>query len=235
MMYNPPVKPLRSFAADYPAGGTADATGRLTTDIEGRPLGAQYIVGRQYAGLPDVRLDAQDVAAAAQGSLGALPEAVEARALPRGTVGAFRRIAGPDGPQYNIGVLRTLEPQKFERVTAHEFGHAIDTLAGTIDASGLNTELRTVYNDLNNSQSYGKRFGPEQSGYRGADVGRELMAEALRAYMADPNYLKTVAPKTAARIRAAVNSNPMLRDLIQFNSIAAPVAIGSLWPDEKER
>jgi hypothetical protein len=32
------------------------------------------------------------------------------------------------------------------------------------------------------------------------------MAEAIRAYMADPNYLKTVAPKTAAAIRAAVNA-----------------------------
>ena len=37
--------------------------------------------------------------------------------------------------------------------------------------------------------------------------------------MQDPNYLKSVAPKTAARIRAYVNANPRLKDIIQ---IAAP-------------
>jgi hypothetical protein len=56
------------------------------------------------------------------------------------------------------------------------------------------------------------------------------MAEAIRAYMADPNYLKTVAPKTAAIIRAAVNSHPTLSKIIQFNAIAAPVAMGAIDP-----
>jgi len=38
---------------------------------------------------------------------------------------------------------------------------------------------------------------------------------------ADPNYLRTVAPKTAARIRAYVNANPRLAPVIQFNAIGA--------------
>src|ERR1700737_595632 len=33
-LYNPPVKSPRPFAADYPLGAPADATGRLTADIE---------------------------------------------------------------------------------------------------------------------------------------------------------------------------------------------------------
>jgi hypothetical protein len=45
------------------------------------------------------------------------------------------------------------------------------------------------------------------------------MAEAIRAYIQDPNYLKTVAPKTAAAIRKAVNGNPRLSKAIQFNSL----------------
>ena len=49
------------------------------------------------------------------------------------------------------------------------------------------------------------------------------MAEALRAYMTDPNYIKTVAPKTAMRIRDAVNNNKQLRDIIQFNSVLGGV------------
>ncbi|HZN27897.1 MAG TPA: hypothetical protein VFB88_00930 [Xanthobacteraceae bacterium] len=51
------------------------------------------------------------------------------------------------------------------------------------------------------------------------------MVEAIRAYMADPNYLKTIAPKTAAAIREAVNSHPALGKIIQFNAMAGPVAI----------
>lgn len=50
------------------------------------------------------------------------------------------------------------------------------------------------------------------------------MAEAIRAYMADPNYIKTVAPNVAARIRATVNDNPSLRDTIQFNIGGIPGA-----------
>lgn len=47
-------------------------------------------------------------------------------------------------------------------VLAHELGHVIDQTAGEISTEGLSKELRSVYNDLNNPQSHGKRFGPEQ-------------------------------------------------------------------------
>ncbi|WP_202549043.1 hypothetical protein, partial [Escherichia coli] len=60
-------------------------------------------------------------------------------------------------------------------------------------------------------------FGPEQRGCFGADARAELMAEAMRVYMQNPNYLKTVAPNVAARIRAAVNPNPNINTVIQFN------------------
>lgn len=56
---------------------------------------------------------------------------------------------------------------------------------------------------------------------------REYIAEASRAYMVDPNWLKTVAPKTAARIREYVNSHPELSKIIQFNSLAAASIGGS--------
>jgi len=137
----------------------------------------------------------------------------------------------------NILVDRNLGPASFSKVVAHEFGHALDDLAGQIDTTDIKTELRQVYNDLNNpdlamrrtmrpdfdpaqagSAKY-RNYGPEKSGYKGTDIDRELMAEAIRAYMADPNYLKTVAPRTAARIRAAVNANPRIAPIIQFNEL----------------
>ncbi len=43
MLYNPPPKSPRPFSADYPQGATADATGRLLADIEGRPLAAERV------------------------------------------------------------------------------------------------------------------------------------------------------------------------------------------------
>lgn len=62
----------------------------------------------------------------------------------------------------------------------------------------------------------------------GDDVKRELMAEAIHAYRVDPNYVKTIAPKTAAAIRAAVNPNPLLNPHIQFNSLAPAAGAGLL-------
>jgi hypothetical protein len=68
-------------------------------------------------------------------------------------------------------------------------------------------------------------------GYKGVDVSKELVGEAIRAYLADPNYIKTVAPQTAARIREHVDSYPTLSKIIQFNSIAGPAAGGAMSAD----
>ena len=71
---------------------------------------------------------------------------------------------------------------------AHEVGHLIDDLAGRIPTAGLNTELRQIYNTLDTGQERSRHLtGPQHQGYRGDDVPKELMAEALRAYMSNPN------------------------------------------------
>ena len=58
------------------------------------------------------------------------------------------------------------------------------------------------------------------------------MAEAIRAYMTDPNYLKSVAPETAKRIREAVNANPRLNSVIQLNANPATGTSFTLVPIE---
>jgi hypothetical protein len=115
----------------------------------------------------------------------------------------------------------------------HELGHAIDEAARQVPTKGLSVQLRAVYNDLNNPQTYGRPFGPEQAGYRGSTVQRELMAEAVRAYMGDPNYLKARAPDVAARIRQYVNQNPRLREIIQFNAGGVPLFGQSAQRDDQ--
>jgi hypothetical protein len=102
-----------------------------------------------------------------------------------------------------------------------------------IPQQGIKKELGYVYNDLNNPYLAGARatgfepdpsFSPSLRGFSRADQGYsaknappELMAEAIRAYMTD---LKTVAPKTAAAIRDAINSHHWLSKIIQFNRVA---------------
>ena len=131
------------------------------------------------------------------------------------------------------------------RILAHMLGHILDYRVAQASVSrsnediqgisqdGLNDELRYVYNDCNNPILNNARrldasleshddpeyqgFGPEQRGCHGADARAELMAEAIRVYLQNPNYIKTVAPNVAARIRAAVNTNPDLKRIIMFN------------------
>lgn len=119
-----------------------------------------------------------------------------------------------------------LDPQQREIWNAHRLGHIIDQLAGPISVIGLEEELQGIYNTLNNpdraddgrnAASAAKLFGPQDRGLTGEAVAREYIAEAIRAYLTDPNYIKSVAPNTAAAIRAAVNPNPSLNRMIQFN------------------
>jgi hypothetical protein len=141
--------------------------------------------------------------------------------------------------------LHEFDATHADHISAHMLGHILDHRAGQTSATRpneesrgisqdhLNEELRYVYNDCNNAVLNEARrldpglepnddpeyqgFGPEQRACYGADARAELMAEAIRAYLQNPNYLKTVAPNVAARIRAAVNTNHNLNQIIQFN------------------
>ena len=228
-LYNPPVKPARPFSADYPHGALADETGRLLADIEGRPLTAGYVVGRRVVGGHDEAFSPAQLNPLTEALIGRGPSAV-----PPGQMGpnlGYTLVKA--GKPIRIGIRDDLKPYEAAKVLAHENGHAIDLIAGDISTRGLSNELKGIYNTLNNSTrtrdgldaaSGGKTFRPEDLGYKGAEVSREYMVEAIRAYMADPNYLKTVAPKTAAAIRAAVNENPKLSKVIQFNAGGNPLA-----------
>jgi hypothetical protein len=73
----------------------------------------------------------------------------------------------------------------------------------------------------------GHLLQPENFGYHGKAINWELVAEGLRAYMTDPNYFKTAAPKTAAKFRKVVNDNPYLKHAIQLNSLGAIGIVGA--------
>lgn len=244
-MYDPPTKAPRPFEADYPAarwpdGPPADASGRLTRDIEGRQLNpGANVVGRRVVGGGDEAFAAID--ALAEAGTGRRPQAVAPREI-GGSAGALALNPITRAPT-DVFFSRALTEPQASRVVAHEGGHLVDLLSGTIPQKGLSDELRGVYNTLNNGNrgaggeaaSWGRPSTPKSAGYSAAEAPAEHMAEAIRAYMADPNYLKTVAPKTAAAIRAAVNENPRLSPFIQFNAGGNALAgVGLLSPQNQD-
>src|SRR5262249_57420998 len=118
-------------------------------------------------------------------------------------------------------------PDKAGMVYGHELGHVIEEIADQIPTKGLSGELKGVYNSLNNpnrarggldAAPTARPMTPQRLGYDRENVPREYMAEAIRAYMTDPNYLKTVAPKTAAANPSAVNPPPTLSNILPFHA-----------------
>jgi hypothetical protein len=214
----------RPISADYPNGAPVDAVGNITHDPEGRPLGAQFVVGRNVVGQGEKALSPEEFDAVATQITGNKPALVAASRI-GGDAGQYRVVPGPDGPIRQIYVNKALSKPQADTVLGHETGHAIDDMGGAIPSSGLNEQLRNVYDAQNNQQSHGRQFGPEQAGYSGKQVAPELWAEAIRAYATSPNSMKAMAPDVAAKIRAAVNANPRLSRTIQFNANGVPLTL----------
>lgn len=245
--YSPPVKQQRPFRADYPGGASSAGPERLRLDIDGRPLVARTVVGRRTVGGADEAITPEELDAGATAILGAPLKSLPEGSRRGGEVGEFTVGRGSAGPVRSIALLASLGAAARHRVLAHETGHLIDDVVGktigsdefgdirAIPQSGLQEELRRIYHDLNGPASRrGKetarrlQTGPEVYGYPGDEFPAEYMAEAFRAYLTDPNYIKTVAPKTAQRIRAYVNANPSLNRIIQFNSLLPAAAGGGI-------
>lgn len=239
-LYNPPVKPPRAFELDYPAakwpnGASTDGNGRLTHTIDGDPISARYVAGRIADGGGDVALSREALDEIAKAGTGEAIHPVPASTL-RGDVGRVEVNKYSRMPE-RVEVAASLDPEKYARVSAHEIGHVIDQVAGELPTTAVMNELKGAYNTLSTGRERSTNLmGPQHVGYKDADVPRELWAELVRAYMADPNYAKSVAPKAAKALRKAVNTNPRLNKTIQFNSIGAPAAFWAMpGPDQDQQ
>jgi hypothetical protein len=230
--YAPPRIPQRPFIFDYRSRvPETDPAGRLLVDMEGRPLGANFVAGRRFAGQPDQPVTPADIDAALM--------QLDIRKVPipqipnqdDSVVGLFRGDEAGHRPVGDLYVKATLSPQDRNLVTAHEFGHGIDYFANEVSATLTNPEideLRRVYATLRGGP--GRKTlhpQPETYGYSGEHVNRELVAEGLRAYLTNPNYFKAAAPRSAAKLREAVNNNKYLKRVIQLNSLGAAGIAGA--------
>ena len=223
-LFNPIPKPMRDVLDDFPNGAKLDDEGDVTHDMEGRVFDAPYRVGRTRLDAPDRALSPIDIQRVGEYAIEGPINKNSSDYFDSGTLGEAWTFAGKPG---YVHILDSLPKADADIVTAHEVGHVIDQLAGEIPTDGLEDELNFVYSALQTGKE--RKYlqsRPEDFGYSALDAPREKMAEAIRAYMVDPNYLKTVASKTAKRIRQWVNSHPELSKIIQFNTIAAGGVLG---------
>lgn len=243
-IHDPPRRPQRPFEEDYPNGAQPNDAGFLRFDMEGRPLQAQYVVGRNTLGGADRAFPPSQLNALAEALLGRPPQSVAKGDIP-GIAGFLPGRSNSVGSAGNIYLDRTVPSPERERALAHELGHALDYVTNSEtripprvgahdnETKLLNDEYGQVYHDLaspddatrGEARATWQQIGPQHFGYTPDQHDAEFLAEAFRAYLTDPNYMKDVAPTVAGRIRSYVNSNPDLSKIIQFNSGGHP----SLW------
>jgi hypothetical protein len=240
-LYDPPNRPQRPFAEDYPGylggvrGGQRADTGKpLTVDMEGTPLIARNIVGRQVEGGPDVGLFNKQIIDARKdlgiqlrlGSLnGALGEYAHAQPKTRG--------------KPLIQLEKSLSPEHMATALRHEMGHGIHDLSGKVagkfdDVLSLipQTEREALFGNYHRMATGTEPTlssldaAPKAFGYLTKKLSdREIAADAISAYLHDPNYLKTIAPEFARVVRQRVNSHPELSKHVQFNANPGESAI----------
>ncbi len=178
----------------WPDGVPTYDSGRLKLDMDGRPFTARHVVGRAEVGASDVALPREalnEIATAGTGSpILAVPQSELGRDVGSVTVARFTRRPTM------ARVSEKLSPPQLEKVAGHEIGHVIDQVAGEIPVTGLNAELRQLYNTLQSGTERTRNLvEPKHWGYKGDEIPREYMAEAIRAYVTDPNSIKTVAAR----------------------------------------
>lgn len=234
-MYAPPrMKNPRPFQLDYRLPPVTDSEGRLLKDIEGRPLGARFVVGRQFAGKPDVPMTPDEIRSALTDLNIRLVKQPPVPVDPN-TGGVFAGDFARRRPVGDLFVKDTQSKQDQNLMLAHEFGHAIDHFADYFSdhlTPAEIDELRGVYTTLRVGPRKTRVPQPEHFGYPLDEVNGELAAEGFRAYLMSPNWFKAVAPKSAARFRAAVNKNKYLKHVIQFNSLGAAGLLSAGRDDE---
>lgn len=223
--YPPMTMRRRPFRLDYPKDPPTDAQGRILFDMEGRPLTARIVVGRNELGKSDRALTSTEMVQIIQNDLG-----LDLRSAPKdyfapGTIGQLS-IDPEDGRIAEIGVWNEL-PADQEGVTiAHELGHAFDLMAKELSMRGINDELMRLYSAHSTGRIGPPYLLPENRGYAPQKASRERAAEAFRIYATGPNTMKSMAPKAAAAIRE-FNTLPFFSKVIQFNGVPFGVPAGA--------
>jgi hypothetical protein len=167
--------PPRPVTADYPHGVPVNAAGRITHDIDGRPLTAPLVAGRSQVvsdgSFPDRGFDPAAVVRVGTEAGGARFLDVARSQIPARGDGYLRLTQG-EPP--SIGVAKDLATAVANKVRAHVVGHLVDEIAGRIDAKGLTRELEPLYSRLLTGEERMRHLTkPGHVGYRKDEAPRE--------------------------------------------------------------
>ncbi|WP_299084907.1 hypothetical protein [uncultured Paraglaciecola sp.] len=219
--YNVPDIPQRNISSDYLSDQPAasDEYGDLLQTIDGERLIAPHVAGRRKTGGGDEAIDQKELEFLAQDAGATISY------VPRRSIGNDAgRVKNAHGKNPEILIDKDLTGGKKYNVESHEVSHIIDEKAGQLSTKGIKKDLEKIYNELNNP-FYRDGQARKQYALPQYDMDRELSAEAIRAYLQNPNWIKTKYPAAAKRIRETVNSNPDINKHIQFNTLV-PAALG---------
>ena len=235
-----PNLPQRPFARDYKTAPGPDGS-PLSSTIEGHPLTAKFVAGRRTVGGADQGLSEREVAQMVeQLGIGVHWDA-PLPVMPKNAVGSFK-----PGSVQQIKIAADAAPESVPNIFAHEVGHAVHdrlpfSMTEKINPRG--PDFTRLYKEMNapmTGRPIDARVSPETYGYtRAVDIDNEYWAEALRAYLQNPNYIKSRSPQLAKQLREMVEKSPVFRRVLQLNS-AAPAAVGagllggSLAPQDAE-
>jgi len=149
--------------------------------------------------------------------------------LPPEVTGEARNVTG-------IHLNPALSKADKANTIAHEVGHAIDLnrTTGGIDRSGIDVgaanpvEAGDMYHRAIEGRKPSKSSAEDLARYpieRGWDMGypasempSEINAQSLAYYMQNPNAFKAEFPDLAASIREHYNTDPALKNIVQFNA-----------------
>lgn len=223
--YPPMTMRRRPFRLDYPKDPPTDARGRIQFDMEGRPLTARYIVGRNELNKSDRALTSGEMLDIIKNDLGlSLVSKPKSYFEPK-TIGHLS-IDPADGRLAEIAVWNEL-PADQEGVTIdHELGHAFAEIARQLSLREFDDELIPLYSAHSTGRIGPPYLLPDNRGYAPHKAAHERAAEAFRIYSTGPNTMKSMAPKTAAAIRT-LNDHPFFSRVVQFNGIPFGVTAGA--------
>jgi len=228
-IFDPPNRPQRPFEADHPNGAIADEKGTLLVDKYGNPLIAKYRPGRQTLGGGDVGLSHDEFH-----NLGEDLIEKKIETVPYGSLGRDGKSLGQlryddkTNELLTIRIVDNLPKEEHGPIKSHEVGHAVDVATGRqpIDTPEMQADLERIYSDLATGIDGGEPLTlPSSRGYSGTRTRDELMGEGFRAAIANPNYFKSVAPKTYDILADRI-SKSKIAHLLQLNSLAAAAAAG---------
>lgn len=212
-----------------------DHRGRLTHTPEGDPLVAPLIVGRIDAGRDRTLSPRQMDNVINSFTRKRWERADESNDYLEEDLGV---TYGDPRKKFPTQVLinRHLRGRQAESIKAHEFGHVVRKVTQP-EPRGLvyppipdkyGNDAARAYHHLNTGKAHRenqKLYGPVDRDPDEKYPVEEIFAEAMRAYLTDPNAFKTLYPAMGEFVRKVVNRNPDLRKVIQFNSAAGAAAL----------